>query len=161
MENELLDDDYKQEDYPNTNDYDHSLHGLTGWLAFLGFSIIVSFAYTLFSNAKIYLPVFKQFGQFSSLYKILIVLESGLLFLLMSCQLYLLVLYFQKKRLFPKLFVAYLVYFFLFTLFENIIVSKMVNSNYDIVALFRPVVYCSIWLLYIVNSKRVKHTFLY
>jgi hypothetical protein len=159
---ELLDDHLKtDEPYPNAGDYDPQLHGLKGWLAFLGFSLIASLFITVYSNVKTYAPIVKNFTLLSSKTKVGVVIEGTLLIILALLQVSLLYLYFNKRRIFPRVFIGYLIFYLAFIFIDNLVLVRYVNGTFDATAFIKPVVYVFVWTLYILNSRRVNHTFLY
>lgn len=163
MEQEILDDslNVKEEEYPNANDYDKNLHGLNGWLAFLGFSIILSALISIILNGRNYWPLITNINLIIPAYKIWIGLEFTMIVILVAIQLYLLYLYFNKKKRFILMFKIYLAYYLLFLITDQFLIVPMVGSKPNILSMLRPVTYVVIWGFYIFNSKQVKHTFLY
>lgn len=161
MQEELLDDQFKEEEYPNAQDYDHSLHGLNGWLAFLGFSLIASMVLTAVGNFKNYATIFRQFSLFEPKFKFWLGVEFILILGVFIMQIVVLINYFGKKKLFPKLFLIYLGIYLAVSLFDNLVIVKVLSGEFAIAGIIRPVIYALVWGLYITNSKQVNHTFLY
>ncbi|HNL85123.1 MAG TPA: DUF2569 family protein, partial [Chitinophagales bacterium] len=76
-------------------------------------------------------------------------------------QIVVLINYFGKKKLFPKLFLIYLGIYLAVSLFDNLVIVKVLSGEYAVTGIIRPVIYALVWGLYITNSKQVNHTFLY
>ncbi len=161
MQEELLDDQFKEEEYPNAQDYDHNLHGLNGWLAFLGASLIASILLTLVANFKNFSTIFKQFSLFEPKFKFWLGVEFILILGVFIMQIVVLINYFGKKKLFPKVFLIYLGIYLAVSLFDNLVIVKVLSGEFEIAGIIRPIIYVLAWGLYITNSKQVNHTFLF
>jgi len=162
MSEQILDDHFtRSKDYPNADDYDEKLHGLKGWLAFLGISIVLSLLATVGINVKNYIPIIEQFNLYTRDQQIWISLEMIMLLLLIIYQLLITVFYFQKKKLFPKVFIGYVCYNLFFVVIDLFLIAAMLGAEPGILPLFKAITYAVIWTLYILQSLRVKHTFVF
>jgi tetratricopeptide (TPR) repeat protein len=78
------------------------------------------------------------------------------------------VFFFQKRRVYPKLFIAFLLSNLAFALIDYLVVNAVANSVPRLAGQFasgfgeafaRSVIYSAIWIPYFLTSKRVKGTF--
>jgi len=143
--------------------------GLTGWLALVGLGLIVTpfiQGYSLYG----YLPLFSETFDIPG-YMTLLQFEFVMLSILALSSVYLLYLYLKKKENFPKFYIIYLatsaIYsvvdlFFLSSLVaptpeqQKVISDTLTQSTSDVT---RTVILGIIWIAYMLNSKKVKATF--
>lgn len=151
-----------------------NLEGLGGWLILVGISvvlspfetlIVVSVILTQFSKTDIWthLPISKILVShpFFSLF-ILAVLLTILAFFIVSV--YLIYLFFRKKKLFPKVFiitsVSLLLYLVVAILLSKVLITTQKPSHDYFTTLVQAGLDSIIWVLYMLKSKRVKATFI-
>ena len=149
--------------------------GLGGWLIIVGISLILSPFVLIFKCYSVFTPIFADntiqvltdqnspsYHPFWGPY-----LYGELIFnlLLVIGSIYLIFLFFKKMSYFPKYFIIFVVLNLLF-LFIDAILIKIVLPNeviFDVETLkeiIRQFIYASIWIPYMIFSKRVKVTFI-
>lgn len=149
--------------------------GLSGWLAIVGLGLFVRLFYSLklvYTDASYFTD-----GTVDSVSSLVQGYRGALGFeLLMGVVLslavvYLMFLYFKKKKNFPRYFIYYLIADVVFGILGYFIMSSLaVYSDEarkvitDILSeqestIFSAIVFAAIWILYMKKSKRVKNTF--
>jgi hypothetical protein len=151
------------------------LKGLGGWLVLVGFGLIFGALRLLVETINIYKPYFNTdlleeitsptSEFFIPNFKLLFYAESLALLFLIILSLYLIYLFFNKKKNFPKnyifvsLFVvlyipvnAYLVYV--------VIPDEKLLSEELFKAFFQAMLSGAIWIPYMLKSERVRNTFI-
>jgi len=148
--------------------------GLGGWLILIGFGVVITpfkIWFTLF-------PVYKEiFGTeaweilttpgteiYHPFWSTLLIGEITVNLLVIIVSIYLIFLFFTKKRLFPKLFIGITVFSLFFILIDTALVKIVLPEepmfDPDTVKEFAgSVIVCLIWVPYMLVSKRVKATF--
>lgn len=143
--------------------------GLTGWLAIVGFSLIVTPIYEGYSLLG-YFPLLNQTYNIPG-YTTLLRFEFVALFAILIAGIYLLFLYFKKNIKFPKSYiifqisvVAYVILDYLFlasltapTQEQQKVISDTLSQNSSNIT--RSIIFGIIWILYMKKSKKVKATF--
>jgi len=148
--------------------------GLGGWLILVGIGVVLSPFRMLADVSKTYLPIFKNgtwealtnpSSEFYNSY-FSVVLTGEIIFnsIMILLSFYMIYLFFQKKKLFPKFYIWTLVISFIFIILDALIVSAVFPDTkvMDIDTakeLFRIFIVSIIWIPYMIKSKRVKATF--
>jgi len=145
--------------------------GLGGWLIFVGFGVLLSPFFLMFQ-------LYSQFNWEDGTWKLLttpgteyfisgfapLIIFEGIynsLYLLLSFVL--IFLFFKKHYLFPKLYIISLIVPLLVVPIDSILASRIMDlevfDSETSLNLFKSALGALIWIPYILNSKRVKLTF--
>jgi len=151
------------------------LEGIKGWLILIGIGLVISPFKLLISMGKLYMPYFEP-GVLESLtaegspsfipyFKILFFSESIYNSLLIVFSFYLIYLFFSKSKIFPKAYIACMLVSLFFIPFDALISSLVLTNiepfDIDTAKEFGQVlIQAVIWIPYLLNSKRVKFTFI-
>jgi len=151
---------------------DSHLNGLGGWLLLIGLSIVISpinilrgiaesaSAYSLSSWHTLTNP---SGGAYHSLWAPLLIFDLLANLTLLGCSILLVMLYFKKRRIFPKLYVAFLLsnaFILLADHFGTQLLDRQTSGIDDTRSVARALAACMIWIPYMLQSRRVKATFL-
>jgi len=76
------------------------------------------------------------------------------------------ILFFQKRNAFPRIFMIYLVGVFLLQVIDQVWVQQIPSlqnqqTTADFKNLFRAAIHTTVWSLYFLKSERVKNTFVH
>lgn len=150
------------------------LVGLRGWLVLVGIGIILSPVRILFQVVPIYNNIFSN-GIWEKLttpggtayHPLWLPILSSEMFInvcLVGVWIYIAVLYFTKKKSFPRWYIACLVFSIIFILVDAYAVRLILEDEplFDSAAsveFVRTIVHAVIWIPYMLISKRVKATF--
>lgn len=143
--------------------------GLSGWLALVGLGLIITpiiQGYGLIS----YIPLFNQTYDIPG-YMTLLQLEFVASLIIVAGSLYLLYLYFKKNVNFPKYYIIFLIATAVYTVIDHMLLGSLtaptpeqqkvitdtLSENSSEVA--RAVFFAIVWSAYMLNSKKVKATF--
>ena len=102
-------------------------------------------------------------GAYHALWAPLLIFDLLANLTLLGCSILLLVLYFGKRCAFPRLFIAFLLinaFTLLIDQFGTQLVDKQQPGVDAVRAFTRALVPCLIWIPYMLQSRRVKATFL-
>ncbi len=144
--------------------------GLGGWLALVGLGMIVGVVWQSYS-------IFGYFSYLSNTYTIpgyssLLWFEFLIGVAFIGSLVYLIYLYFKKKKNFPKYYVFYLIASIVFALLDWLWVASLQAPTQELQKILndtvtqnssnvsRTVVQSVIWILYMLKSKQVKATFI-
>jgi hypothetical protein len=142
---------------------DKNLNGLEGWLALVGFGLLVEpfvLLYTIFSvnlpflysdnyqNVAANYPTLANLGVYELIINIAF----------LAALIYLNILFFKKRKIFPRYFIIYLAANFVLILIDYLIIAG-VNPSVDASDLGRAFIASAIWIPYLLKSRRVKATF--
>jgi hypothetical protein len=142
--------------------------GLGGWLIYillgLGYQVIklsLYLAYSInFFNTSSWSKL-KNLMPFS-LVRITIIYEFSYNTLLLFISIVAILLYFRKKRIFPKVMIISYIAGLLFITIDYFLVAKL-RATHGIMSssanILRTLIISSIWIPYFIVSKRVKNTF--
>jgi hypothetical protein len=165
--------DYVNLDHKDTNQ-STDLVGLRGWLILVGIGIIVSpirFALLLVNT---YLPMRTDgtwealtdptSANFAPFWKPLLLSEIFVNISFIVIGIYMIVLFFEKKKQFPPWFIGFWLVNLVWIVADAVVVSMLVPGQvaFDsstITELARSAIGCAIWVPYMLMSKRVKATF--
>jgi hypothetical protein len=151
-----------------------NIEGLSGWLIFVGIGIVLSPLRIIASMFPVYKEIFEN-GSWQILttpgteaYNVfwapVLITEIGINILLVATWIYIAYLFFAKKKLFPKIYIGVMIFTLVFILLDAFAI-KIVLPNDPIFdkdtlkELFRSIIASSIWIPYMLISKRVKATF--
>ena len=153
---------------------DSKLKGLRGWLILVGIGVVVTPIRLLVTSIPIYLPIFKD-GTWelvttkgSEFYHVLwgplLVGEMFYNICILAAAVYLIYLFFSKHYMFPKFYMGIIAATLIFIPLDAWVVSIIFPDE----PMFDPettkefassVISAVIWVPYMLNSKRVKATF--
>ena len=148
--------------------------GLGGWLVLVGFGTVLG-PIIIFSHLNSYLTIFNDGSYemlttpgsavYTSFFGIFLWGEILCNALLFFAALYLILLFFSKKKLFPKLYIYVLVGSLIFVIIDALIAKQIFPSEplFDAETtkiLIRALLSSIIWVPYMLMSKRVKATFI-
>jgi len=151
------------------------LEGLGGWLILVGLGIVLS----PLRIVALILPVYKEIFQngswqflttpgteaYNVLWAPVLITEIGVNIMLAAAWIYIAYLFFTKNKLLPKIYIGVMLFTLVFIILDALAI-KMVLPNEPIFdpdtakELFRSIIACSIWIPYMLISKRVKATFI-
>jgi hypothetical protein len=140
-----------------------NLNGLAGWLILIGLGILIQPLKDLYGIFSINLPAFASIAsqsgssQYSTLYNIAVYeLINNIIFVI--ALIYLNILFYQKKKMFPRFFIIYLIGNFVLILIDYLMLSGVIASP-DASSLGIVLLQMIVWIPYFLNSRRVKATF--
>lgn len=153
---------------------DRHLNGLGGWLVLVAIGIILSPLRILTQVFPVYLDMFLN-GSWgvlttpgSQAYNpLLIPILIGEMLtnvgLILGC-IFLAILFFSKKKLFPKFYISMLIFTLVFILIDTLAIKAVLPEEpiFDpdtLSSIIRTVMAIGIWVPYMLVSKRVKATF--
>ena len=154
----------------NQND----LRGLSGWLVLVGLGVVLSPFRLLLTYVPIYLPIFKDgtwevlttegTEAYHVLWGPLLIGEIIYNICLIGLSLYLIYLFFSKHYMFPKYYIGVFVVSLIFIPLDAWVVSIVVPNEpmFDpqtTKEFTRSLIGVVIWVPYMLDSKRVKATF--
>jgi hypothetical protein len=153
---------------------EHNLVGLGGWLVLIAIGVIVrplvlgwqlvrdfGYAFNLNTWEALTTPGTEAYDP---VYGPLIASEVIGNTVLVSASLLLVLLFFRRKRAFPAVFIALMVFSLLFIAAdtwaaENLIKDSEPEAPSNTMEIVKVFIQCVIWIPYMVNSRRVKLTF--
>ncbi len=153
-----------------------NLKGLNGWLILVGLSTVLVPIRLLTSYFPDYAKLFSKDGLWSKLtppesplyveyFATISITELVIRVLFLLLSILLIVLYFKKHPLFPRIFIANIILYCAFVFMDGYIAMKLVPYKYhifdkaNVVEFFRAIAYGVIWIPYMLFSARVKMTF--
>ncbi|HEV2454432.1 MAG TPA: DUF2569 domain-containing protein, partial [Verrucomicrobiae bacterium] len=152
---------------------DPQLNGLGGWLILLALGLIVTFlahivvlirTCSLFSleNWRVYTD--PTSATYNGMADIVLLCELLTQLTLMVFGILLLILFFQKRRIFPKLFIIFILVHFFAVILDRELVKSLNSPALDthippVQSIARLLIPLIAWGLYLSRSKRVKSTF--
>lgn len=149
----------------NTYENDLKPEGIGGWLVLLSIGVVLNPVIILIALVTNHLPLVMD-GTLSILLKedmrlfIFIVFEilGNIAFLFFSIGI--IILFFRKNRILPKLLIAYFWTNLAFVIADTVIVGISLGEK-ELVPpeLVRAIISSTIWTFYLLMSKRVKNTF--
>lgn len=159
----------------NTDTYSSQYSKIGGWLILLGIGIVLNPFRLIFSSYSIFSDVFsvENWNSFTTvngiyyhkLWKPIIFFELSINIILFIFSLVILVLFFKKSKLFPKLWIINICTFLLFGIIDlllcrqvHFIVEQGMNDFYQ--PIIQSFFTLGIWGTYLMKSKRVKDTFI-
>lgn len=151
------------------------LKGLGGWLILVGFGLVFGALRLFGQSINIYKPylnsdLLEQLTNPSSStfipnFIILFYAELMVLLFLISLTLYLIYLFFNKKKSFPKNYIFISLFVVLYIPVDAYLVSVVIPSekilNEELIkSFFQAMISGAIWIPYMLKSKRVRNTFI-
>ena len=109
-----------------------------------------------------------NFGNWEDLLKFTFIAEAIIYAFLFVYSIFCLVLFFQRRKSFPKHFIIITIGHLTFLIFDiaiassmNSILGKPFVSPKDLGSVFGSLIYCIIFVWYLLKSERVKQTFVF
>lgn len=148
---------------------DASLQGIGGWLAFAGIGILITPLFMLWNVIQTF-PAFelstwtaltsKTSDTYHALWAPVLLGELFCHIAMLNVSVVLVVLFLMKRRAFPRLFIASRIGWVLFLLIDSFLASSLPDIGPMVNPRLAGTV-CStvIWVLYFLNSRRVRATF--
>jgi magnesium-transporting ATPase (P-type) len=150
------------------------LKGLGGWLVLVGLGLILSpFIQIKFLYDVFWIPIHD--GQWSDAinpaspnyvpnFKAVAISEAAINALLIALGVWLIYLFFRKRRLFPATYICWLLACILVTVIDAIVATHVLSMEqiFDLEttkSLVKMVIHAAIWVPYMLLSRRVKNTF--
>ncbi len=145
-----------------------------GWLVLIAIRVVI-FPIMLLIGPFL-LQMFKKevwnglanFGNWEDLLKFTFIAEAIIYALLFVYSVFCLVLFFQRRKSFPKHFIIITIGHLTFLIFDiaialsmNSILGKTFVSPKDLGSVFGSLIYCIIFVWYLLKSERVKQTFVF
>ena len=142
---------------------DDSLTGIGGWLILVAINLVLGAFYTVYAilsdlNA-LYNPRFQLYLNSRHGVATLVLFEAATNTIFLLALVVLNVLFYQRKRVFPKLMIAYLAARLVLIAGDHVVALSMhlhVTSSFTVARAF---IYTVIWIPYFINSIRVEQTF--
>ncbi|WP_439183778.1 DUF3857 domain-containing protein [Carboxylicivirga taeanensis] len=141
-----------------------------GWIVLIAFGVTLTpfiLSYSIYSIGYFHLNNWEHiFNASSDEYSlelgtfIIIEMVFNILFLIFSCLN--VILFYQRRSIFPRVFIAYITLNFIFIVIDNIIATSFDIASFDNetnLDLVRRVIYMCIWIPYLLISERSKDTF--
>lgn len=122
--------------------------GLEGWLTLVILGLFISLAYNLYYLYELFSNVLNEES---------LILDTVIVGAVFVFNIYLIYLFFSKKRIFPAWYIAFLLINMIFSIIGLILMDDNVDSNTKDAS--RAIVAVIIWVPYMLKSKRVKATF--
>jgi len=156
------------------NTESNELQGLNGWLILVGLGILIApirmivFLYTNYIeifNTGIWEALTTSGTEFYVVgFGSLLMVEVSINILLLFSTIYLAYLFFTKKALFPKLYMAIVIFSFIFIIIDSYVASlvfpeEKIFDKETLRELAKSAIAVFIWVPYMLTSKRVKATF--
>lgn len=153
----------------------NELKGLGGWLTLLGFGLLISpirnIAISILSWSDVYESgTWWTFTNSDSISYIpywgsLIIFELAFGVILFLASIYLLFLFFGEKETFPKTYITVAVAAVLFPILDSILAWSVISTNEIFDEQTKKetltlLISAGIWIPYLLNSKRVRNTFI-
>lgn len=151
------------------------LKGLGGWLILVGFGRVVSILQSIFMMFTLFIPFFTSGAleelaspisqAYSPLWIPVSYFELSGNLIVLGLHIALAVLFFMKKRLFPKLFIGTYAFLSVFSIIDALILEYIQSTMaYDLnldtaTTIITPLIVAAIWIPYMLKSVRVKNTF--
>jgi len=160
---------------PNTQPYPQLISGLGGWLVLVQIGLYS----TMFLLMLKLISILSIFGDgswelftdkssiiYHALWQPLILFELIYNLLLFAFSIFILVCFYSKKKILPRLMIFYFVVSVLFVLIDYILfmqipIARELDSFNYIKEIVRGVFTCMIWIPYFIRSIRVKNTFIH
>ncbi|KIA96453.1 hypothetical protein OC25_01475 [Pedobacter kyungheensis] len=148
---------------------------INGWLILAGIGLVGLPFFSLFT--MINMDTFSQstwdnlerYSRFTTfVYQLCLLIETALNMCLITFSLLLIILFFERRKEFPKYYigfkiagitVAILDFIFLFSMGNHI--GNQLFTNSDVTTLIRKIIISGIWVAYFIKSSRVKSTFVF
>lgn len=153
---------------------ERKLEGLRGWLILVAIGVIIAPIRLLSVELPMYNEILND-GTWELLTRVdselyhplwapVLITEITFSFALLMASLYLVVLFFSKHYLFPRVFIAVTLAMLVFIPFDAWLVSQVVPeetflNSQTVRDLLRTLVSATIWIPYMLVSKRVQATF--
>lgn len=155
----------------------NKLKGLGGWLIIFTIGILTSIPIMLMDLIEVLSAYYENWSTittpgsaaYSPWWAPTIIFEVTGNFILLSGAIYSAYLYFNKKSLFPRIYIGLLLYSALLTVLDNIMLLIVFNTMTHSIAdwerffplrdILRTFIIAAIWIPYMLVSKRVKATF--
>lgn len=151
--------------------YDPELSGLGGWLILVAIGRImnpISILFIMAKNSSAYAPetwhnlTDLSGDAYNSLWAPLLIFELLVNLTSLVFSILLLILFFQRRRTFPALYIIFLIYATMMAALDQyltlLIPAANQNGKVD-TDLARTLIFCLVWIPYMLVSKRVKATF--
>lgn len=152
-----------------SNDARNDINGLGGWLIVLGINIVSAPVRMLYEVVPVFKPIFEnntwEMLSSSGLSQVLIFefFWNALYFVL---SVYIIYLFFSRHYLFRNITIFFILLPLVLVPLDGWIVAQLLpqDTNFDPVnngEYFRALVFSCIWVPYLLNSKRVRNTFVH
>lgn len=144
----------------NNQNSDEKLTGLSGWLILVGIDIVLLLLRFIYGIASSYDFFFQSINRtFSTYVTVGLFVDIGAVFMLF----YTAMLFFKKRKSFPKWFIAFHSLYFLWICLRIVWMFELsIGAVYEhVVEFVRQTSTVVVWIPYMLWSKRVKNTFVY
>lgn len=165
MNKEILDNNFiEKKNILDENNYNKNKYGLKGWLFLLGISILILLLQQIKSITKYFEIIYNTIPKddYSKIFIKYVRFECMLKAILTIFLIYLLLLFFSKKKKFKHLFTMFCILNIFFTFIDLIFIFEYnvpVDFGIFLDNIFKTIVYGIVCIAYIKMSTRVKHTF--
>lgn len=165
---------YKKDNENQNLDRKESPEGLGGWLILVCIGMFLSTLQLIVQFFNTYLPIFTNGSwryltdssspDYNALIPPAIIIEMLINTGLAITTIVLIVLFFQKSKLFPKLYIGVRIFVPIFLLVDSIAINAIMKeatllSGEQVKELFYTIIPAAIWIPYMIKSRRVKATF--
>ena len=153
---------------------EEKLEGIGGWLLLVAVGIIFSPLRIIFQLFPLYSDIFTDgyweilttpgTDAYHVMWAPILLVEMGTNLVLIFVWLFIIFLFFSKKRAFPKWYIGIVVFTLLFLVFDAFAIKLVLPNEptFDsetVKEISRTLISCVIWIPYMLISKRVKATF--
>ena len=150
------------------------LEGIGGWLLLVAVGIIFSPLRIIFQLFPLYSDIFTDgyweilttpgTDAYHVMWAPILLVEMGTNLVLIFVWLFIIFLFFSKKRAFPKWYIGIVLFTLLFLVFDAFAIKLVLPNEptFDsetVKEISRTLISCVIWIPYMLISKRVKATF--
>ena len=150
------------------------LEGIGGWLLLVAVGIIFSPLRIIFQLFPLYSDIFTDgyweilttpgTDAYHVMWAPILLVEMGTNLVLIFVWLFIIFLFFSKKRAFPKWYIGIVLFTLLFLVFDAFAIKLVLPNEptFDsetVKEIIRTLISCVIWIPYMLISKRVKATF--
>ena len=151
------------------------IEGLGGWLILVGFGILFSPLRSITLLFPIYKEIFTNgtwqilttpgTEVYSIFWAPILLGEVAINIMLVIIWIYIAYLFFTKKKLFPKMYIGIMLFSLIFIIVDAfaiqiVLPDEPIFDKDTLKELFRSILAISIWVPYMLVSKRVKATFI-
>lgn len=148
-----------------------NLSGLRGWLIVFAIGIILAPLRICVQILQVYMPIFftpdylqNMANTYGMAFKYALITEAGINLILFCVTIYIVYLFFSKRRALPKWYIGFSIFSIIFVIIDSISIKLIIPSQpwfdfYSGVTLMREALGCAIWIPYLMLSKRVQATF--
>jgi hypothetical protein len=147
-------------------DSDSHLEGLSGWLILVGIGLVLGPLFLLHTLVTVHLrafinPVTQSYLQKHAALHALVFFEAITNLIFLFLDVWLIYLFFTKRRAFPTFMILFFVFQCIFITTDHFAVIAITSKTSSINTLVRAFLAAAVWIPYYIRSRRVKVTFVH